>query len=63
MLNRNQCKLIIKGYLCYYDAYVNCESENDRKAMSPVLKDLKIEFDNAVRALADMDRLTGGENV
>jgi hypothetical protein len=31
--------------------------------MSPVLKDLKIEFDNAVRALADMDRLTGGENV
>ena len=62
MLNRNQCKLIIKGYSVYWDAYLGCKSEKERQTMSPVLKDLKIEFDNAVRALADMDRLTGGEN-
>jgi len=49
--------------LCYYDAYVNCESKNDRKAMVPVLKDLKIEFDKAVKRLSEIDKMTGGENV
>jgi hypothetical protein len=62
MLNSMQCRLIIKGYLCYYDAYVNCK-ENDRKAMFPVLKDLKIEFDKAVKRLSEIDNMTGGENV
>ena len=63
MLNSIQCRLIIKGYLCYYDAYVNCESKNDRKAMFPVLKDLKVEFDLAVKRLSEIDNMTGGENV
>ena len=62
MLNRNQCKLIIKGYLVYWQAYLGCKSEKDRRTMSPVLKDLKIEFDFAVKTLAELDRLTGGEN-